>query len=225
MLRNFLLITIRNLMKNKLFIFINVFGMGIAIACCIVAYFNWEFDARFNSHHHNAAQIYRVSSIREFEGQSTLYGHAPHPLGATIKQNIPDVEKVVRLAWSYSDFKVGDNVFRSGLAYADPELFDVFSFEFLEGSPLNLKDKSKVFLSDEMALKLFGTTQVIGKPLTQVLGADLKEFEVGGVFKKQPANSSFNEQAYMHFDNYYDDNKDVKEDDWKSRNTLFVLIK
>ena len=224
MFKNFLLITVRNLMKNKLFIFINVFGMAIAIACCIVAYFNWEFDARFDSHHKNRTSIYRISSIREFDGETTLYGHAPQPLGPTIKQNIQDVSKVVRLSWSYSDFKVSDNVFRSGLAYADPELFEVFSFEFLEGKPTELKDKSKVFLSDEMAIKLFGSTEVVGKQLTQVIGADLKEFQVGGVFKKQPANSSFNEDAYTHYDNVYDDDKNLKEDDWKARNTLFVMI-
>ena len=191
MFRNFLLITIRNMMKNKLFIIINVFGMGIAIACCIVAYFNWEFDARFDSHHVNRSSIYRVSSIREFDGETTLYGHAPVAMGMTVRQNIPDVSKVVRMSWSHSDFKVSDNVFRAGLAYADPDFFEVFSFDFLSGDPKDLKDKSKVFLSEEMANKLFGTIDVVGKQLTQVMGANLKEYQIGGVFKKQPANSSF----------------------------------
>lgn len=224
MIKNFLLITVRNLMKNKLFILINIFGMGIAIACSIVAYFNWEFDARFDSHHVNRESIYRVSSIREFEGETTLYGYAPHPLGMAIKQNIPDVSKVVRFSGSYSDFKVNDNVFRADLAYVDPDFFDMFTFEFASGNPADLKDKSKVFLSEEMATKLFGNTDVVGKQLTQVLGADLKELTVGGVFRKQPGNSSFTEQSYTHYENYYDDDKEVKEDDWKARNSLFVTI-
>ncbi len=219
MFRNFLLITIRNLMKNKLFIIINVFGMGIAIACCIVAYFNWEFDARFDSHHVNRSSIYRVSSIREFDGETTLYGHAPVAMGMTVRQNIPDVSKVVRMSWSHSDFKVNDNVFRAGLAYADPDFFDVFSFEFLSGDPKDLKDKSKVFLSEEMANKLFGTIDVVGKQLTQVMGANLKEYQIGGVFKKQPANSSFIEESYTNYENYYDDDKTATEDSWKVRNT------
>lgn len=224
MIKNFLLITIRNLMKNKLFIIINVFGMGIAIASCIVAYFNWEYDARFDSHHVYRSSVYRVSSIREFEGQTTLYGHVPHPLGMTIKENIPDVSKMVRMSWSYSDFKMNDNVFRAELAYVDPDFFDVFSFEFLSGSPSDLKDKSKVFLSEEMAMKLFATTDVVGKQLTQVIGADLKELQVAGVFKKQPNNSSLREESYANYENYYDDDKAVKKDDWKARNTLFVRI-
>jgi len=224
MIRNFLLISIRNMMKNKLFIIINVFGMGIAIACCIVAYFNWEFDARFDSHHINRSSIYRISSIREFDGETTLYGHAPVAMGMTVRQNIPDVSKVVRMSWSHSDFKVADNVFRAGLAYADPDFFDVFSFEFLSGDPKDLKDKSKVFLSEEMANKLFGTNDVVGKQLTQVMGANLKEYQVGGVFKKQPANSSFVEESYTNYENYYDDDKTATEDSWKVRNTVFVMI-
>lgn len=224
MLKNFFLITVRNLMKNKVFIFINVFGMGIAIACCIVAYFNWEFNDRFDTHHKNAPTVYRVGSIREFEGQRELFGHVPVPLGAAIKQNIPDVEKTVRMSWSWSDFKVEDNVFRAELSYVDPDFFNVFSFEFVNGDPAGLKDKSKVFLSEELALKLFGSVEVTGKSLTQVNGPLLKEFEVGGVFKRQPANSSFDRQSYTHYDNYYDDAKDVTETDWKTRNTLFVKI-
>ena len=224
MIRNFFVITLRNLMKNKLFILINVFGMGIAIACSIVAYFNWEFDATFDDHHVNRSHVYRISSVREFEGKTTLYGHAPFPLGATIRQNIPDVKSVVRMAWSYSDFKIDDNVFRPELAYVDPDFFDLFTFEMLEGSAASLADKSKVFISDELAIKLFNSTHVVGKQITQVLGAETKELTVGGVFKRQPFNSSFTEGAYLHFDNVYDDDKGLKEDDWSKRSTLFVLI-
>lgn len=225
MIKNYLLITWRSMMKNKFFIFINIIGLAVAIACSIVAYFNWEFDAKFNSHHLQSESIYRVSTIREFEGKATLYGYVPVPLGNMIKQNIPDVEKVVRLSWSYSNFKIGDNLFPGELAYADADFFDVFSFEMIAGNAADLKDKSRIFLSDEMALKLFGSLDVIGKPLTQVIGAELKEYIVGGVFRKQPSNSSFNESSYTNYDNYFDEAKDVDENDWKQRNTLFLLIK
>ena len=76
MLKNFLLITLRSMMKNKLFIFINVFGMAIAIACCIVAYFAYEFEATFDENHANGAHIYRVSAVREFNHETTRYGFA-----------------------------------------------------------------------------------------------------------------------------------------------------
>jgi len=223
MIKNYLLITWRSMMKNKFFIFINVIGLSVAIACCVVAWFNREFDAEFDLHHAKAGSIYRVASVREFEGESTLYGFVPVPLGQVMK-NIPDVEKVVRMSWSYSNFKVDDNLFPGGLAYADPSFFEVFSFEMLAGNASDMHDKSRIFLSDEMALKLFGTVNAAGKQLTQVMGSQTKEFIVGGVFRKQPENSSFAESAYTHYDNYFDEARDVVEDDWKNRNTLFLLI-
>ncbi len=199
--------------------------MAISIGCCIVAYFNWEFDDQFDHHHKKSAQIYRVSAIREFENISTLYGYVPLPLGATIKQNVPDVSNVVRMSWSFSNFKVKDNLFESRLAYVDADFFNVFSFELLSGQASSLKDKSNVFISDELAIKLFGSTDAVGKQITQVLSTNLKEVTVAGVFKKQPSNSSFSEDAYMEYDNLFDDSTDdVTEDSWKNRNTLFVLI-
>jgi ABC-type antimicrobial peptide transport system permease subunit len=212
------------MMKNKLFIFINIFGLAIGIGCCIVAFFNWEFDAMFDKNHVNREHIYRISSVREFEGTTTLYGHAPEPLGPIIRQAIPDAEKVVRINWSWSNFKAGENLFPGGLAYVDPELFEVFSFDFISGRPADLKDKSKVFLSDEQALRLFNTTDAVGKQITQVMGATEKEVQVGGVFRKPPANSSFHWSAYMHYDNYFDEAKDVKESDWKQRGSVFVQV-
>lgn len=212
------------MMKNKFFIFVNVLGLAVAIGCCVVAYFNWEFDAQFDKHHARGEDIYRVSTVREFEGQTTLYGYAPVPLGNVIRGNMPDVDKVVRMSWSFSNFKIDDDLFPVYLAYADPEFFEVFSFEMIDGSASALRDKSRIFISDEMALKLFGRVNVAGEPLTQVVGNTLKEYLIGGVFKKQPANSSFSESAYANYENYYDEATDVKEDDWKNRNTVFLLI-
>ncbi len=223
MIKNYLLITWRSMMKNKLFISINIFGLAIGIACCIVSYFNWEFDLTYDFNHKNRESIYRVSSVREFEGRSRMYGYVPWPMGATIKSNVADISKLSRLNNSWTNVKVADNLFPSGLAYVDPDFFDMFSFEFIQGQG-SVKDKSKIVLSDEMAVKLFGTTDVVGKQLTQVINNDLKEFEVGGVFKKQPSNSSFFHESYVNFENYYDEGKDVKEDDWKNRNALFVMI-
>jgi ABC-type antimicrobial peptide transport system permease subunit len=211
------------MMKNKLFIFINVLGLAIGIGCCIVAFFNWEFDVTFDDHHSNRHQIYRVSSIREFEGRSTLYGFAPIPMGATIRQNIPDIEKLARLSWSNSNLKVADNLFPSRLNYVDPDFFSLFTFEFINGQPGELVNKLKIIISDELAIRLFGTTDVVGKQITQVLGAELTELEVGGVFRKQPSNSSFMADGYLHYDRFFDDTKE-KDDDWRLRNSLFVMI-
>lgn len=73
MLQNYFLITFRSILKNKVFILINVFGMGIAIACCIVAYFASEYNSNYDGVHVNGEKIYRVTALREFEGTLTRF--------------------------------------------------------------------------------------------------------------------------------------------------------
>ena len=194
-------------MKNKLFIFINVFGMAVAIACCIVAYFAYEFEATFDGNHTNGAQIYRVSAVREFDHQTTRYGYAPLPLRGIVSQNFKDVDKSSRFHFSWSNFKREDDLFQSNLSYVDPEFFEMFSFEFINGDPKALKDVSSVFINDKMAIRLFGSAEeAFGKTITQVYGNTLKEIKIAGVFKEQPQNSSFYpREAFMNFENCKDE--------------------
>lgn len=226
MLKNYLLITFRNMMKNKLFIFINVFGLAIAIACCVVAYFNFDFNQSFDQYHKNANTVYRVSSMREFQGDVTRFGFAPIALGNAIKQNVPDVDAVIRYnpGW-VSNFRVKDEMFAADLIFVDPPFFNVFTFEFVEGNG-ELKDKSQIIISDEFAKKNFGDEPALGKPMTQALDSGkTKEYVVTGVFKRPPSNSSFNAEAYAHIDNAFELSPEADENNWRYRNTLFVQIK
>jgi putative ABC transport system permease protein len=127
MIKNYLLITLRSLAKNKLFILINVFGMGIAIACCVVAYVNWEFAADWDKTQLNAGKVYRVQFHREFQGRNERYGMAPMPLGNYVKQNVKEVSKVVRYVSSYSDIRIGEEVFGTGMVFVDSAFFDLFT--------------------------------------------------------------------------------------------------
>ncbi len=230
MIKNYLLITFRSLIKNKLFILINVFGMGLAIACCITAYLNWEFSNNWDEGHVNADRIYRVQFWREFQGKRDRYGMAPMPLGSYIKQNFKKVNKTVRYMSSYCDMRIGEEVFGDQIAYADSAFFDLFTFQLKYGSFANFHDKGKVFISDKIAKKYFNTEDVVGRGLTQiVLGSDgvrrPKEFEIGGVFKKQPQNSSFGFDVITLFSNFWDVNleKDLSETNWKKWSDVLFL--
>jgi ABC-type antimicrobial peptide transport system permease subunit len=226
MLKNFFLITLRNIVKNKLFIFINVFGMGVAIACCIVAYFAYEYNATFDLVHKNAEQIYRVSSVREFENQVAKFGYGPIPLKRIVDQNFKDVDKSSRYHFSYSNFKRDDDLFASNLGYVDPEFFDMFSFEFINGDPKALKDVTSLFINDKMAVRLFGSPkEAVGKTITQVYGTQLKEVKIAGVFKEAPQNSSFySREAFMNFENCKDEHTGVQDENWSQETTLFLQI-
>ena len=228
MLKNFFLITYRSMMKNKLFIFINIFGMGVAIAQCIVGYFAYEYDNTFDVVHENRENIYRVGSMRTFENDLTRYGYASYPLGELVDKTFPDVDLSSRHLNSFSNFKRDNDLFESNVHYVDPEFFQLFTFDFISGNPAELKDRSSVFISEEMSVRLFGSaTASIGKTITQVYGQETKEVKIAGVFKDPVMNSSFymrGGSAYLNFENAKDEHKFLA-DEWKVLSTLFVQIK
>ena len=228
MIKTYLLITFRNMMKNKLFIIINVFGIGMGISYCIVAYLAFQYDATFDGVHKNRSTIYRVSAVREFENKLTRFGYAPLPLREVVEKNFPDVNKSTRYSPSQSNFKREDDLFPSNLSYVDPEFFDLFTFDFIAGNPELLKDNTSVFISESMAIRLFRTAEeALGKTMQQVYGGELKEIKIAGIFREPPMNSSLcklNGSAYMNFENFKDEYVGTREDDWKKESTLFLQI-
>jgi ABC-type antimicrobial peptide transport system permease subunit len=224
MLSNYFLVTFRSMVKNKVFIAINVFGMGLAIGCCLVAYFIYDYNSSFNSTHLNSSTLYRVSSMREFQNEVTRYGYSPMPLGNSIRQNVADVDHVVRYNPNGLDFRIGTDVFNTDMAYVDPEFFQVFTIEMISGAPLSAKNE--VMITDELAAKYFKGENAVGKSLTQVLDSGkTKEFVVSGVFRKQPNNSSFGRDAFVHFENGFIKDPAQEENNWKLRTTLFIQVK
>jgi ABC-type antimicrobial peptide transport system permease subunit len=225
MYKNYLLITLRSMMKSKVYILINILGLAISIGSCIVAFFNYDFNRKFDDQHANADKIYRVNSIREFQNERRKFGHAPMALGNALKE-AQDIDQVVRFGVpTGASFRVRDEVFGNEINYVDSAFFKVFTFEFIEGDG-NLGDPSKIFISDKLAEKYFGQEKALGKTITQMLDSGrVKEFEVAGVFKEQPSNSSFgNGSAYTAFSNMFKPYGDFHENTWYYRTTIFLMI-
>lgn len=228
MIRNYLLITFRGLMKNKLFIAINVFGMAIAIACCIVSYLAFEYDARFDKVHVQGDAIYRVGAVRAFEHNRTRFGYAALPLGEIVDKTFTDVSRSSRYLDRWSNFRRNDDLFPIEVSYVDPEFFQMFSFDFITGGHGQIKDRAAIFVSEALAVRLFGSPQeAYGRSITQVYDETLKEVRIAGVFRDQPANSSFHKMAgcaYMHFENIREGDAQFRDDDWTRECSLFVRI-
>lgn len=223
-LNNYLLISLRNLFKNKVFVGINVFGMGIAIACTIIAYLNFMNYARYDSLHTNAGDIYRVSAVRDVAGSEQRNASVPVPLGRIIQENAGDIKTVIRFSPSYGEFRMKDESIDGNLAYTDASLFTVFTFEFVAGKPAALSNPAAIVLSESMCLKLFGTTDALGKTVQQVLNSgEGYDFEVAGIYKDQPLNSSFQRDAFVSYENYTREFAS-KNDYWTSFNNVFVQL-
>lgn len=224
MLKNYFKITLRSLWKSKIFVFINVFGMGIAMACCIVAYLNYDYNASYDVQHVNADNVYRVNFIRDFQGEKTKNGIAPMPVGNLIRDNLSGVGKVVRYIPDGGNVRIKDDLFRTSISYADKGFLDLFTFPLKEGVKADFGDKSKIFISSELATKYFGDEEALGQQITHVLDSGTREYIVAGVFEKIAPNSSFVFDAVTHFDNYFEVYDERKEDDWNWWNTLLIEV-
>ena len=225
MFKNYLKITLRSLMKSKVFVLINVLGMGIALACCVVAYLNYDYNNSYDEQHENVSSVYRINFIREFQERSTKYGITPFPIATALQQDLTEVDHFVRYIPRGSNVKIGDELFGTTIAYADPAILDVFTFPVISGSAKELENKGKILISDELAAKYFGDDDPLGKQITQLFGDGTKEYIVGGVFEKMAFNSSFQFDALTYYDNYFDVNPDLDETSWRAYNTVFLNIK
>ncbi|MEM1137882.1 MAG: FtsX-like permease family protein, partial [Bacteroidota bacterium] len=215
MIKNYFLITFRNLWKNKLFVVTNILGLGIAISCCVVAYLNFEFNAEYNGFHENAEKIFKVNCYRDINGDQVKFGIVPVPMGVAISNEISGIENHIRYSRTVGSFKFDDNYFRTRIGYADESFLDVFTFDIVKGNKLAHRDRSKLLINERLAAKHFPDEDPIGKLITIQHGnGKQEEYTVGAVFKNIPLNSSFRFEALTRFENYTE-LRDFEENDWE----------
>lgn len=225
MFRNYLLVTFRNLLKNRVFTIINIIGLGIALALCIVAFFNHVFNYEFDRNHVNFESIYRVNSFRDMQGREQEYGSVPATLGLQVRNDIPGIQKASRIARSGSPVKIGDDVFPGQISYVDPGFLEIFTFPLIHGEASSLDGHGNAILNSEMANKLFGNEYPVGK-IFSIVNDQNKEFTytVSGVFEDMPENSSFRIDILTHFDNFLM-MFNANDADWKFNTTaLFIQV-
>lgn len=203
MFRNYLLVTLRNLYKNKIYALINILGLGLALAICIVAYFNHMFGYDFDRSYENFEEIYRVTSNRQMQDRDQEFGIIPAPLGPEILKELPAVKRAARAMVSYSPVKVGIENFNRRVTYVDPDFLEIFSFQIVSGNQQGLLDPNNVLISEEMATALYGREDPTGQPVT-IFNDESQEFTytIAGVFRDLPQNSSFRIDILTHIENF-----------------------
>lgn len=203
MFKNYLTVTFRNLLKNRLFTLINITGLGIALSVCIVAFFNHMFDYEFDRTHENFDEIYRVTCFRDMEGREQEYGAIPATLGLMAKKDIPGIVNSARLQRAGSNVKIGVDIYTAQISFVDPEFLEIFTFPEVIGSVRAIDDHGSVLISRSMAETLFGEEHPIGKTLA-LMNEENEEFTytVAAVFEDLPENSSFRIDIMSHYDNF-----------------------
>src|SRR5688572_22940375 len=226
MLLNYLRLTLRTFFKNKIAFIINLIGMSIALGCCITAYVNYEYNVAFDKQQKNAENIYRIGFWQATEKKQVPYGVCPVPAGNLIRESLREGDQLIQYISKRGQFRIGDEMFEREFVYTDQAFTNIFSMELLSGT-FSLQDKSKVLISDKLAFDYFGTQDVVGKPLTQIISGQPLEYEIGGVYKAFATNSSFRFDLLAAYDNYFTDptQRSEVENDWSRWSTTFLYLK
>jgi putative ABC transport system permease protein len=215
MLKNYFLVTLRNLKKNSTYSFLNILGLAVGMTAFILISLYVQYELSFDKYHENAGRIYRV--IRE--GRA----FTPAALGPELKAKIPEVASVTRMIRrSNTLISYGQKHFLEEEFYwAGPETFDIFSVPFISGDLRTaLDDPSAIVLSRTAAKKFFGNEDPMGKTLTV---SERFEFKVSGVFGDMPANSHFVMDAVVPYETYFRiTNNDING--WRSNFSYTYLL-
>ncbi len=188
MLKNYLLITLRNLQRNKVYAFINLVGLSTGIAACLLIFLYLQHELSYDQHFKNADRIYRVVSDVKHGDQQIKMAAAIGPLNQLLPEEYPEVESATVLV------NMGQNAIRTteqafyvdNIIYADSSLFSVLEFPFIAGNPKTaLSNPASIVITAELATKLFGSPDVaLGRSVKYIA----RSFEVTGVIA--PENPS-----------------------------------
>ncbi len=226
MFKNFLIISLRYLLKNFLFVGINILGLAVALALCITAYLNNKYDMDWDKTHANYEDIYKINITREIQDRHQEYGITPTALAPLLKQDMSGVEEICRYISNRSPVKYDDKIFNKRVGYADPNFFDIFTIDLVKGNKNALKEKGNVLISENIAEVYYGKEDPIGKVIS-VLNNNGEEttFIIAGVYEDLPLNGSFRHELITQFENYTDmwEVDEQNWDDWIA--ATFLLIR
>ncbi len=194
MFKNNLNIALRMLAKQRAFALINVSGLAIGIACFLLIFLYVKNEFSYDSQHQQKDQIYRITSTFTFGGETTTRASTGHPQPMAYKQDVPEIEEIVRLDADIAVVSKGrEFIEQRNVIYADAALFEVFNFEVVDGFlPTSFSQLNGVVITEKMALKYFGEKAAAGKTLRMNVQEELEPFSIVAVIKDHPGNSSFN---------------------------------
>ena len=191
MLKNYLIIAFRSLWRTKAHTVINLFGLALGIACCVLISLYVRDEMTFDQFHSKADRIYRAYTREDWgENQQFFNTVTPFPMGPTLKENLKEIEDQVRISTLNAQVQVGENKFNETALIAGQHFFDVFDFEIVSGDPKALHGQSNVVLSERLATKYFGTVDPINKVLAIQMAEQVENFTVKAIAKDAPSNSS-----------------------------------
>jgi putative ABC transport system permease protein len=236
MLKNYFKIAWRNILRHKGYSAINIAGLTVGIAACLLIFVIIQFELSFNTFNPNYKNIYRVTTQEKHESETTTNPGVAVPATDALRLDIPQA-KVAAVNSSYGSLitvpegtgnQTGDKKFTEniGVLFIQPQFFDIFSYKWLAGSASVLANPDMVVIDKSSAIKYFGDWQsAMGKTLKMDNVLTLK---VAGIVEDAPVNSDFPFKVMVSFDTWKQHPKDYNySNEWGSTSSsheVFMLF-
>jgi putative ABC transport system permease protein len=202
MFKNYLKVAFRYLGKHKGYTIINVAGLGVGIACCLLIMLFVKSEWSFDRMHSKSGRIYRAWLEEHYEGQVFINTVTPVPLAPVLQAHLPEVQSTCRVAALKALVKYNNNTFNDPVDMVDSSFFNLFDFSLKEGSLKNpFPDNNSLIISEKASKKYFGNSSPLGKSLEVQLGNDHVLFTVSGLVQDPPLESSIQFDMLIPFSN------------------------
>jgi ABC-type antimicrobial peptide transport system permease subunit len=206
MFKNYLKISWRNIINNKVFSILNIVGLATGLLCSLLIYLWVADELAVDNYHENINRLYSVYQKQIFEGRIDAGYFTPAVLYRELKDKIPEIEKASPMSWrGAKTFSYNGKIFKQEGFFVGADYFDMFSYDFLEGSIASaIGSPENIAISEEMSVRFFGNAEnAIGKSISYENSRLLK---VSAVFKDaNPANSKRGD-FFLHWDIFLDEN-------------------
>lgn len=212
MFRNYVIASVRSLMRNKGFSALNIVGLAVGLATFSLISFFVYAELSFDRYHKNADRIFRIVEDLRTENEKLYQSVSSPPMGPHFLKDFPEVENYVRFQqWSLLGQRNDISSYERNSFIVDSTVFDVFSFKLLKGDKKTaLREPYSIVLTESMAKKYFGDEDPVG----QTIKMDYDNYKITGVMEDVPENSHFTFTNLISFSTWSKDNKQGEDDGW-----------
>ncbi|HNP94861.1 MAG TPA: ABC transporter permease [Cyclobacteriaceae bacterium] len=205
MLKNYFKVTLRNLVKNKVSTFINLFGLSIGLSACVLAFLVINFELNYDNFHSKGDSIYRVVRDEVSDSGEKRNASTPFPMRSALINDYPELLGVTQvfypqeyqLQWEEEKWTQNDIIF------SDSNFFQVFDFEVVTGNPVaSFRKPNTAFITESMAKSHFGGDSPVGKVINF---SEIVDVEIAGVLKDAPGNSHLPFSMIVNMESFNDE--------------------
>jgi putative ABC transport system permease protein len=221
MLKNFFLTTLRNISRNRIYAFINVFGLSIGLASSILILLFVTSELSYDNNQPKADHIYRLYLDGVLEGRELKGGHTSIASGPVFQQEIPEITEFARFKTTGQTILIykEEKYIEDNFVYADSAVFRIFDFKMLEGNPETaLRDPNTIVLTQSLAKKIFGSEEALNKVIA--VNNDTIIYTVTGIVDDLPPNTHFKFSALASYHSLEESNRTF----WLSNNVFTYLL-